>query len=132
MGFLGIRVSGAFSTNFFSGHIVPGRSVKRLFSPISVLGAFFISLIRNNFFRFRCFNFRCFSFLCFCLLFIRYSLLFIRYSLLFFYSPLFRLHCVPVFLHCRRLFCDRLILQRGLFSASCFFLNGLYLRLPIR
>ena len=125
MCFLGIRVSWPFSTNFFSRHIVPGRSVKRLFSPISVLGAFFISLIRNNFFHFRCFNFRCFSFFCFCLLFI-------RYSLLFFYSPLFRLHCVPVFLHCRRLFCDRLILQRGLFSASCFFLNGLQLRLPIR
>ena len=130
MGFLGIRVSGTFSTNFFSGHIVPGRRVKSLFSNLRVWGAFFNRLIGDSIFYFRCFrfhsySFRCFSFFCFCLLFI-------RYSLLFFYSPLFRLHCVPVFLHCRRLFCDRLILQRGLFPASCFFLNGLRLRLPIR
>ena len=123
MGFLGIRVPGAFSTNFISRHIVLRRIFQRLFSNLRVLGTFFIRLMRNSFFYFACFyfahfRFHCYSFLCF-------SLISFRYSLLFFFCNIFFIHCSLFFFHCRLLFCSRLILYRSFFSASCFFLRTL-------
>ena len=124
MGFLGIRVSWSFSTNFISRHIVLRSIFQRLFSKLRVLGAFFIRLTRNSFFYFAgfyfaCFRFHHFSFLCF-------SLISFRYSLLFFFCIIFLIHCSLFFFHCRLLFCSRLILYRSFFSASCFFLSTLF------